>query len=152
MDVVEALLGEQHARYQIDSSGAKVFQAAHEGGLAPLQAHPRTLCGGFQHAHQRAAGTSVNSAHFRGALAKIDAQHIVCAGVSQDKKQGQQGKEVFHGGSWTTAVVQEFSCESASQPLAIRAWTAVMPASRLVRSAQRRVAWPTLRPVLKALP
>src|SRR5690606_31797754 len=30
MDVVEALLGEQHARYQIDSSGTKVFQAAQE--------------------------------------------------------------------------------------------------------------------------
>src|SRR5690606_25537055 len=76
MDVLAALLSEQHAWHQVDSPGAQVLKTAQEGRFTPLQIHPDTVCGRFQYADQRAAGQPVDSSHFRRSFAKVDAQHL----------------------------------------------------------------------------
>ncbi|MDX1370810.1 DUF3299 domain-containing protein [Pseudomonas sp.] len=55
-------------------------------------------------------------------------------------------------GSMADAWRRPRTAPQQAQACAISAWTAAIFASRVARSAQRRVAWPTLRPTLKALP
>ena len=83
MDVLAALLSEQHARHQVDSSGAQVVKTAQEGRFTPLQVYPDTVCGRFQHADQRAAGQPVDGTHLRWPFTKVDAQHLLRAHAGQ---------------------------------------------------------------------
>ena len=89
MDVLAALLSEQHTRHQVDSPGAQVVETAQERRFTPLQIYPDAVCGGFQHADQGAAGQPVDGTHLRRPFAKVDAQHFFRANAGQCEEQRQ---------------------------------------------------------------